>query len=222
MTDNVLLLGLWGVLVGLDMTSVAQTMISRPLVAGFVAGIIAGDPAAGLMMGVLLECFALEVLPVGATRYPDYGMGAVVAVAAAAGSPSVLGTGLGVGVGLLASYFGGVGVHLVRMLNGADMLRHAAALDSGSVGAVYGVQLRGLARDAARAVLVMIIGLGAAAVFRHAMPITLQGALYLRIVVVGAAIATVVSGTVRLTGRRLAMRWFVLGLVGGSVGVMIL
>jgi len=220
--DNALLLGLWGVLVGLDMASLAQTMVSRPLVAGFVAGLIVGDPGGGLLMGVLLEFFALEVLPVGAARYPDYGLGAVVAVAAAAGAPSVLGTGLGVGVGLIAAYLGGVGAHLVRMLNGADVVRHADLLDSGSVRAVYGVQLRGLLRDAARAALVMALGLGAASVLRHAMPITLQGALYLRIVVVGAAIAAVVSGTVRLTGRRVTMRWFVLGLAGGVMGVFLL
>ena len=71
MIDNVVLLGLWGVLVGVDMVSVAQSMLSRPLVAGTVAGLIVGDPAGGMMMGVLLEFFALEVLPVGASRYPD-------------------------------------------------------------------------------------------------------------------------------------------------------
>jgi mannose/fructose/N-acetylgalactosamine-specific phosphotransferase system component IIC len=220
--DNMLLLGLWGVLVGLDMASVAQTMISRPLVAGFVAGLIVGDPAGGLMMGVVLEFFALEVLPVGAARYPDYGLGAVVAVATTAGAPSVLGTGLGVGVGLLVAYVGGVGAHLVKVLNGADVVRHAALLDSGSVGAVYGVQFRGLFRETTRAALVMVLGLATAAVLRQMMPITLQGALYLRIVVVGAAIAAMVSGTVRLTGRRVTMQWFVLGLAGGIVGVFLL
>ena len=84
MIDNLALLGFWGVLVGLDMTSVAQSMLSRPLVAGTVAGTIVGDPAGGLMMGVLLELFALEVLPVGAARYPDCGLGAVAAVAVVA------------------------------------------------------------------------------------------------------------------------------------------
>jgi mannose/fructose/N-acetylgalactosamine-specific phosphotransferase system component IIC len=220
--DNVLLLGLWGVFVGLDMASVAQTMVSRPLVAGFVAGLIVGDPASGLLMGVVLEFFALEVLPVGAARYPDYGLGTVVAVATAAGSPSVLGTGLGVGVGLTVAYVGGVGAHLVKVLNGADVARHAAALDSGSVGVVYGVLFRGLFRDATRAASIMVLGLVASAFLRQVVPITLQGALYLRIVVVGAAIAAMVSGTVRLTGRRVTMHWFVLGLAGGTLGVFLL
>jgi len=220
--DNVLLLGLWGVLVGLDMTSVAQTMLSRPLVAGTVAGLIVGDPAGGMMMGVLLEFFALEVLPVGASRYPDYGLGAVVAVAVVAGSPSVLGTGLGGGLGLAVAYAGGVAAHLARMMNGADVVRHAKQLDSGDRRTIYAIQMRGLLRDVVRSFVVIAVGLGVAYVARQAMPITLQGAVYLRIVIVGAAIAAVVSGTVRLTGRRVANQWFVIGLIGGIVGVVLL
>jgi PTS system mannose-specific IIC component len=222
MIDNVLLLGLWGVVVGLDTTSVAQTMLSRPLVAGTIAGAIVGDPGGGLMMGVILEFFAFEVLPVGAARYPDYGLGAVAAVAVVAGSPSVLSTGLGGGLGLAVAYVGGVGAHLARIMNGADVIRHAALLESGDTRAICGIQLRGVLRDVARSALVMTVGLGTAYVMRNAMPITLQGAVYLRIVVVGAAIAAVVSGTVRLTGRRVTMQWFVLGLVGGIAGVVLL
>jgi mannose/fructose/N-acetylgalactosamine-specific phosphotransferase system component IIC len=78
---------IWGSLVGLDLVSVPQAMISRPLVAGTVAGWLAGDLEAGLRMGVLFELFALDVLPVGAVRYPDYGPATVVAAALAAGTP---------------------------------------------------------------------------------------------------------------------------------------
>ena len=46
-----------------------------------------GDVEAGLRVGVLLELFALDVLPVGAVRYPDYGPATVAAVALAAGAP---------------------------------------------------------------------------------------------------------------------------------------
>jgi len=47
--------------VGLDLVSVPQAMLSRPLVAGTVAGWLAGDLEAGLAVGVLLELFALDV-----------------------------------------------------------------------------------------------------------------------------------------------------------------
>jgi len=220
--DNVILLGIWGVIVGLDMTSVGQTMISRPLVAATVAGVIAGDPASGLVVGVVLEFFALDVLPVGAARYPDYGLGAVAAVATAAGTPSVLGTGLGVGVGLVIAYLGGVGTHLVRVLNGNDVVRNSGLLDSGNRAAVNAVHMRGLLRDGVRAAFVTALGLLLAILLRNTVPITLQGAVFLRIVVVGAAVSALVSGAVRFSGRRVVMQWFVLGLVIGSLGVVAL
>ena len=69
MTDlapsGALLLVIWGMLVGLDLVSVPQAMIARPVVAGAVAGWLAGDVEAGLRVGVLFELFALDVLPVG-------------------------------------------------------------------------------------------------------------------------------------------------------------
>ena len=68
MTDlapsGALLLVIWGTLVGLDLVSVPQAMIARPVVAGAVAGWLAGDVEAGLRVGVLFELFALDVLPV--------------------------------------------------------------------------------------------------------------------------------------------------------------
>jgi len=82
----VLLVG-WGTLVALDLVSVPQAMLSRPLVAGTVAGWIVGDVEAGLRVGIVLELFALDVLPIGAVRYPDYGPATVVGVALAAGAP---------------------------------------------------------------------------------------------------------------------------------------
>ena len=75
--------------------SVPQGLLSRPLVAGTVAGWLAGDVEAGIRMGVLFECFALDVLPIGAVRYPDYGPATVVATALAAGAPWEFGLGVG-------------------------------------------------------------------------------------------------------------------------------
>lgn len=79
---NWLLLALTGGFVGLDATSFPQAMISRPLVAATLAGLIFGDPAAGAALGVILEIFALVVLPVGAARYPESGTAAAAAGAA--------------------------------------------------------------------------------------------------------------------------------------------
>ena len=71
--DVQLALLLWGTLVGLDLVSVPQMMIARPLVAATVAGLILGDVETGLRLGVLFELFQLDILPVGAVRYPEYG-----------------------------------------------------------------------------------------------------------------------------------------------------
>src|SRR5205807_2572076 len=52
------LLLVWGRLVGVDLVSLPQIMISRPLVAGTVAGLLAGDPVSGVIVGATLELVA--------------------------------------------------------------------------------------------------------------------------------------------------------------------
>ena len=71
-------LALLGAMLGLDVVSFPQAMLSRPIVAATVAGAIVGDAAAGLLVGVALELIALETLPVGASRYPEWGSASVV------------------------------------------------------------------------------------------------------------------------------------------------
>jgi mannose/fructose/N-acetylgalactosamine-specific phosphotransferase system component IIC len=41
---------LWGAVVGLDLVSFPQVLLSRPLVAGAGAGLILGDPLVGLQV----------------------------------------------------------------------------------------------------------------------------------------------------------------------------
>ena len=212
---------LWGVVVGLDLICVAQTMVSRPLVAGTVAGAIAGDPVAGMAVGVILELFALEVQPFGATRYPDYGLGAVAAAAAAAGAPAILGTGVGVSLGLIVAFVGGKGLHLRRIRNGLDVDRHLDQLEQGNLRIIYALHLRGLAREVLRSLIVTAFGLLLAEAIRRWAPLTVQGAVYLGIVTLGAAVSAAVTGAIRLAGRKSAQQWFVLGLLGGLVGLML-
>ena len=83
MTAGLELLALlaWGIVVGGDLVSGPQGLFARPLVAGTVAGALTGDIETGLRVGALLELFAFDVLPVGASRYPDYGPATVAGVA---------------------------------------------------------------------------------------------------------------------------------------------
>jgi hypothetical protein len=67
--------------VGLDATSFPQIMISRPLVAALLVGLLLGRPEDALLLGVALETFALVILPIGAARHPEAGVGAVAATA---------------------------------------------------------------------------------------------------------------------------------------------
>lgn len=74
--------GLLGGFVGIDATSFAQTMVSRPFIAATLTGLLAGRPQEGAILGAILELFALVILPVGAARYPETGTAAVAATGA--------------------------------------------------------------------------------------------------------------------------------------------
>lgn len=117
-----LVVGLIGGFVGLDTTSFPQAMISRPIVAGTLTGAVFGRPVEGLVIGFVLEAFALLVLPIGAARYPESGTATVaatsayLAVAPATFSPGVL--ALVVAFALAWEWVGGETVVLLRRGNG--------------------------------------------------------------------------------------------------------
>jgi PTS system mannose-specific IIC component len=210
---------LWGTVAGLDLATVGQVMVGRPLVAGIVAGMLAGDPAAGALVGVTLELFALDLLPVGGARYPDYGPAAVAGVATAAGAPGVLGLGPAIAVALVVGYAGELTVQLVRRLNSTDVQRRRAELDAGDLAGIRRVQWRGMTRDAIRALGVTLLGLALAAVARRWLPLTLRGSVLVATVAVGAAVAAAVTGALRLSGAGRARAWLAAGIVGGIVWV---
>jgi PTS system mannose-specific IIC component len=117
---NWLALGAFGGLVGLDATSFAQTMISRPLIAATITGVLMGRPVEALLVGSLLELFALVILPVGAARYPEAGTAAVAATAACLSVGPVLSPALvllAVLFALLWEHVGGVSVVMARRFN---------------------------------------------------------------------------------------------------------
>jgi mannose/fructose/N-acetylgalactosamine-specific phosphotransferase system component IIC len=87
---NWLSIGLLGGVAGVDATSLAQTMVSRPFIAATLTGVLAGRPEEGAILGAMLELFALVILPVGAARYPESGTAAVAATAAYMGSTALM------------------------------------------------------------------------------------------------------------------------------------
>lgn len=158
---NWLLIALWGGAVGLDGTSALQFMISRPLVAATVTGAILGQPAEGLALGILLELFSLVILPIGAARYPESGISAVVGAivyieATRAGyAPAAL--PLAVVYGLTWEWVAGSSVNLLRRFN-EWLMADAPMRGALGAGRLERLHLSAIALDGARAVGVVVLG----------------------------------------------------------------
>lgn len=68
---EVLLVSLVGGVMAMDRTAALQVMISRPVVAAPAIGLLLGDPATGLKVGLIIELLWIGHLPVGASLPPD-------------------------------------------------------------------------------------------------------------------------------------------------------
>lgn len=207
-----------GTIAGLDFVSVPQAMLSRPLVAGFLGGWVAGRPLVGLAVGALLELFAFETLPIGAARYPDWGP-AAVAAGALAGLRGAWDATWMVGVmvvALVAAWLGGLTMHLARRLTALAIRRRERAIEAGDPRALVAVQLGGMARDAGRAALLtaftFVIGENVAraveAGWRAPRPLA-------DVAVVGTALGVAIWSAWRLYGQGPARRWLATGAAAG-------
>ncbi|HEX6433466.1 MAG TPA: PTS sugar transporter subunit IIC [Gemmatimonadales bacterium] len=213
----VLPLLLWGTLVGLDLVSVPQAMISRPVVAGVVAGALAGDVEAGLRIGVLFELFALDVLPVGAVRYPDYGPATVSAVALGAGTPWELGLGVSAALGLVLAMLGGWSLQVVRRWNARAIQQRTAALAAGESRAIRWLQYGGVLRDALRGFTLTLAGLVLASTVTESVRLDRPTAVAFTLVAVGSGLAAAASSAFRGSGRGPRLKWLIAGLGVGIV-----
>ncbi len=216
--DTALALALWGTVVGMDLVTFPQGLLSRPLVAAAVAGLIAGDPPAGVVLGVALELFALDVLPVGAARYPDYGPPAVAAVAFLAHRPWPPALGYAVILALGLAALGGWTLVWLRNANSRSLRRHAAGLAAGNPRTLAALQWQGIWRDLARSLALTLLGLGAAVTARDLVPLGPHPGL-VTAVAVGAGLAAAAGGAIRSAGRGPRLRWLVTGVLLGMLVV---
>lgn len=152
MLDSLLPLALLGGVLGLDVVSFPQAMISRPLVAATLAGAMLGEPLHGLLAGATLEMIALETLPFGASRYPEWGSAATVGGAIFASFPAQPAGALAMAViaALATAWVSGWTMVKLRERNAHWARARRGALDAGARGTVIGLQLRGLTADLAR------------------------------------------------------------------------
>jgi mannose/fructose/N-acetylgalactosamine-specific phosphotransferase system component IIC len=217
--SSAVLVGLlgWGVLVGVDLVSFPQALLSRPLIAAAGAGMILGDPVSGLEVGMAIELFALDVLPVGAARYPDYGAGAIGAVVLASGRPldEVLGFAAFFALGF--AMIGGWSLQVLRRANGSLVRRNAAGLAAGDPATIALIQYRGLAGDAMRSLLLTGLALATALLLRPVLP---EGPRFVLVtaVAIGCGAAAALGGAVRTAGWGTRLRWL---LVGSGAGLLL-
>ncbi|HSM04816.1 MAG TPA: PTS sugar transporter subunit IIC [Longimicrobiales bacterium] len=211
----VLLIVLGG-LVALDGAALIQTMISRPLVAGTLAGAVLGDAALGLQVGAILELFLLVAVPAGGGRMPDGGIAAVVAVAAATAAPGPGGLALAIAGGLIWGELAGRGQVRVRIWNGAHApLPDRGTVDSAAVSRSIGL---GLLAEAARGFLATGVGValarGLTPVLAAAWPV--GSAATMALLLLGG----LVSVGVVFRGRGLGVRASVLFGAGMTLGLL--
>lgn len=143
---------LLGAFLGLDVVSFPQAMLSRPIVASTLAGTLGGSAGDGLLAGVFLEMMALETLPVGASRYPEWGTASVVGGALYVSrhgdaTSALLFAMLGA---MITAWVGGWSMYVLRRLNGRWTKRALPALEVGDASVVTWLQMRGLGADVLR------------------------------------------------------------------------
>ncbi|HEY7684269.1 MAG TPA: PTS sugar transporter subunit IIC [Gemmatimonadales bacterium] len=208
------LLLVWGTVVGIDLVSFPQGLLSRPLIAGAGAGLMLGEPVVGLRVGLMLELFALDVMPVGAARYPDYGPGVVGAVVLAASGPWQETLGLATLYALGFAVLGGWSLLLLRRSNGRAIGRHSAGLAAGDAATIAELQYRGLAGDVFRSAVLSGAAVIGAMLLRPSLPGGDRYAIVTE-VAIGSGLAAALAGALRSAGRGARLRWLAAGVVLG-------
>lgn len=137
------------VLVGLDRTAAFQIMISRPLVAGPLIGLVLGDLLTGLSVGLLLELLWLCRMPVGASVPHDDTQVTVGATTLAIALSGTVGSGAGLPllatlVALSLAKIGQFVERAVRLRNSQLLMAVQRSLDQGELPHVSRCHLFGL------------------------------------------------------------------------------
>ena len=156
MLADLMAIALLAGVLGLDVVSFPQVMISRPIVGATLGGLLFGAPFAGMVCGAALECLALEALPVGASRYPEWGSASVVA-----GAVGSLGANVGalprpgafavaVAIGIATAWLGGLTMVWHRQLIARFARPRLDRLAEGDMDTVVKLQMFGMTADLVR------------------------------------------------------------------------
>lgn len=223
---DIMILAVLGGVLGLDTVSFPQAMLSRPIVGATLAGALLGDAGAGVLAGATLELFAVDTLPFGASRYPEWGSAAVIGGAFFATATEFTAGRLTTSVlaALVVAWIGGWSMVQVRKLNAWLARGRHEAVARGARRTVIGLQMAGLAADFVRGIVLTAIAL---AVLHPVQVATLQrwasDATLSRAMVAGAAGAVSLGAAYKLFHAVPGFSWqFLLGLAGGLVLVTLL
>jgi mannose/fructose/N-acetylgalactosamine-specific phosphotransferase system component IIC len=154
-------LALLGGLLGLDVVSFPQAMVSRPIVASTLAGTFIGHAESGLLIGIVLELIALDTLPFGASRYPEWGSAGVVGgalfSAEAHGMPGALPASIL--AALLTASISGWSMVVLRRAIAGRLERARDRIEEGSREALFSLHLSGMTLDLLRGALVTTVAM---------------------------------------------------------------
>ena len=225
MIAGVLAVTLLGAVLGLDTVSFPQAMLSRPLVAATLGGALIGSPLGGLLIGAALELIALETLPFGASRYPEWGSASVVGGALYASSPSP-GPGamtLALLAALATAWVGGWTMVKLRQRNAKWAKKSQSGLDAGARGAVIGLQLKGLTGDLVRGALLTAAAVAVFAPLNEAsLALWTVDARVSRAVTVGVAMSVAIAAAWKLFHGSITARFLFVAGLGLGFAVLVL
>ncbi len=216
---DLLPIAMLGGVLGLDVVSFPQAMVSRPLVAATFTGILIGQPASGLLIGATLELIALETLPFGASRYPEWGSASVVGGAIFSSHPShpAGAMTLAMAAALATTWVGGWTMVKLRQANAVWAGHRREALEAGSRGAVISLQLLGMTADLLRgAALTAIAYALLAPLADFCIRTWVMDARLSRAIAVATAASVAGGAAWKLFHSTVGARWFFIGgLVAG-------
>ena len=218
-------IGLVGAILGLDTVSFPQAMLSRPLIAATVGGALMGSPLSGLLVGAALELIALETLPFGASRYPEWGSAAVVGGALFASEPAHPSGAMAMAMiaALATAWFGGWTMVKLRQLNARWAAQSRGALDAGARGTVIGLQLRGMTADLLRGFVLTVVAWSLfSPLTRVALSEWTIDARVSRAMTVAVATSVAVAAAWKLFHGSVVARWLFVAGLGISVTVVAL
>jgi mannose/fructose/N-acetylgalactosamine-specific phosphotransferase system component IIC len=154
-------IALLGALLGLDVVTFPQAMIARPIVSSTLAGAFIGQPESGLLIGVVLELIALDTLPFGASRYPEWGSAGVVGGALFAAQTKGMPGALPASIlaALLTASISGSSMVVLRRIIARKLERSRAQIEEGSRDALLTLHLSGMSLDLLRGAIVTTLAM---------------------------------------------------------------